>query len=85
MPKSVATIPKRCAGCKLCQLICSYITFRVFNPSRAHLTIKEDEKRGLFDIVLLPECNGCGACIKYCPSEALIADASLTEKDNVNG
>lgn len=85
MPKSVAAIPERCVGCKLCQLICSYVTFRVFNPSRSHLTIKADEKRGLFDIVFLPECTDCGACIKYCPSEALIGDASLSEKEYWDG
>lgn len=85
MPKSITVIPERCVGCKLCQLICSYVTFRVFNPSRSYLTIKADEKRGLFDIVFLPECTGCGACIKYCPSEALIADASLSEEENSDG
>ena len=85
MPKNVAAIPERCVGCKLCQLICSYITLRVFNPSRSHLAIKADEKRGLFDIEFLPECTDCGACIKYCPSEALMGDASLFEKENAHG
>ena len=85
MPKHVTAIPERCVGCKLCQLICSYIAFRVFNPSRAHLTIKANEKKGQFHIEFLPECNACGACIKYCPSEALIGDASLSEKDSANG
>ena len=85
MPMNVITIPERCVGCKLCQLICSYVTLRVFNPARSHLTIKADEKRGLFDIILLPECTGCGACIKYCPGEALIAGASHFEEDKSDG
>ena len=85
MPKSVAALSERCTGCKLCLLICSYINLRVFNPSRSHLLIKADEKKGLFDIAFHPECNGCGACIHYCPSEALIADTSLTEEENSNG
>jgi len=85
MPKSVTAISERCVGCKLCQLICSYVTLMVFNPSRAHLTVKADEKRGLFEILFLPECNACGACIKYCPSDALIADKALSEKDNPDG
>jgi carbon-monoxide dehydrogenase iron sulfur subunit len=85
MPKSVAAIPERCVGCKLCQLICSYVTLRVFNPTRSHLTIKADEKRGLFDIEFLPECTDCGACIKYCPSEALIGDVSFSEKEHWDG
>ncbi|MFC1896789.1 4Fe-4S dicluster domain-containing protein [Thermodesulfobacteriota bacterium] len=78
-------MPKHCVGCMLCQLICSYVTHRVFNPSRSHLTIKADEKRGLFDIVFLPECTYCGACVKYCPSGALIAEASCSEKENRDG
>jgi formate hydrogenlyase subunit 6/NADH:ubiquinone oxidoreductase subunit I len=85
MPKSVAAIPERCVGCKLCQLICSYITFRVFNPSRARITIKANEKKGEFHIEFLPECTHCGACIKYCPGEALIGDASLSEKETADG
>ena len=85
MPKSVAAIPERCVGCKLCQLICSYITLRVFNPSRSFLAIKADEKRGLFEIEILPECNDCGACIKYCPSEALMGEAPLSEKEDTYG
>ena len=85
MPKSITAIPERCVGCKLCQLICSYITFRVFNPSRAHLTIKANEKKGRFDIEFLPECTLCGACVKYCPSEALIRDASLSDKEIIDG
>jgi len=85
MPKSVSAIPERCVGCKLCQLICSYITLRVFNPSRARITIKANEKKGRFDISFLPECTHCGACIKYCPSEALIRDASLSEKEMTDG
>lgn len=83
--KSITAIPERCVGCKLCQLICSYVTHRVFNPSRSHLAITADEKRGLFDIVFLPGCTGCGACVKYCPSGALTVDALLYEKRNSDG
>ena len=82
---SITVIPERCVGCKLCQLICSCVNLRVFNPARAHLTITADEKRGLFDIAFLPECTGCGACIKYCPAEALTAYTSLYEKGNPDG
>lgn len=85
MTKSVTAIRERCVGCKLCQLICSYIEFRVFNPFRSHISIKADEKRGLFDIVFLPECTQCGACIKYCPGEALIWDASFSEEGKAHG
>lgn len=82
--KSIIAIPERCVGCKLCQLICSFVKLRIFNPSRALLNINVDEKRGLFEIKFFPECDSCGACIEYCPSEALIVRTTFEkEKSDV--
>ena len=83
--RSITVIPEKCVGCKLCQLICSCVNLRVFNPARAHIPITADEKKGLFDITFLPGCTGCGACIKHCPAGALTGDTSLYEKGNSDG
>ena len=84
-PRIPAFAAERCVGCRLCQLICSYIRFKVFNPSRALIRVSPDERRGTFAVAFLPECTGCGACTKYCPNQALIKAVPSPEAENING
>ncbi|MHA1377050.1 MAG: 4Fe-4S dicluster domain-containing protein [Candidatus Helarchaeota archaeon] len=60
---------ENCTGCLTCQLICSFIHKKIFNPADSYIIIeaKNDEKK----IGFTSECNNCGVCAKYCLYKAL--------------
>lgn len=79
MDKSVKSEPfivfapsDRCSGCLICELVCSYFTEGVFNPSKAKLRIARYEEGSRFMIGFLPNCTSCGFCADYCPWDAIV-------------
>ncbi len=55
---------ERCTGCLLCQLACSELYTRVFNPSAARIRV--DVSGVDCSIRFTEECNDCGICVDYC-------------------
>ncbi len=70
----VVTNPKQCTGCHICELICSFTKFKVFNPRMSMIRIDYDYKT--YELKGVIVCTQCGMCISVCPSNALA---------NVNG
>jgi carbon-monoxide dehydrogenase iron sulfur subunit len=62
--------PKKCTGCRYCQLICSYCHDKVFSPARARIEVVRIESPAL-DYALA--CRHCydAPCAKSCPVEAI--------------
>ena len=60
----------RCTGCKLCQLACSAIHDKVFNPEKARLKIIHEYKNEGLHIVA-KYCIFCKRCEKTCPESAI--------------
>jgi len=56
--------PEKCTGCLVCQLCCSLVHHKVFNPSLARISIKftGDER----EIAFTEGCDGCSACARFC-------------------
>ncbi|MFX0044166.1 MAG: hypothetical protein ACFE8L_14730 [Candidatus Hodarchaeota archaeon] len=68
---------EKCTGCIICKLWCSYTHYKMFNPSIAHLDIKD--KYGLTPkITFLNNCTNCGQCARHCLYGALIIRESVT-------
>ncbi len=63
------TYPKRCVGCRNCQLICSFVHEEKFSTSNARIIIERtpDETK----IGFREECTDCGTCADYCLYNAL--------------
>lgn len=62
-----------CTGCRICELICSFVKEGAFNPRYARLRI-ETPGDGLFnDPVVCIQCDN-PACMRVCPEEALYRD-----------
>ena len=61
--------PERCTGCLLCQLACSYLYTRSFNPSAGRIMV--DVSGVDCRICFTDECNGCGVCVDHCLYNAL--------------
>ncbi|MHA1786040.1 MAG: 4Fe-4S dicluster domain-containing protein [Candidatus Helarchaeota archaeon] len=60
---------KLCSGCQICQLKCSYIRDKVFNPNRAFIQISVNDV--IPTIQFLDGCTQCGQCVKHCSYGAL--------------
>jgi len=60
---------KSCTGCQVCQLKCSYIRDKAFNPSRAFIKISVDDI--IPKITFIEGCTKCGQCAKHCSYGAL--------------
>ena len=60
---------ERCTGCLRCQLACSDLYTKAFNPSTARLrVIISGADRS---ILFTEECNKCGVCVDQCFHGAL--------------
>ena len=60
---------ERCTGCLRCELACSDLYWKSFNPSlaRIQVLISDDD----YSIVLTEDCNGCGICADHCFYDAV--------------
>lgn len=72
MRKYVISDPEKCSGCCLCELICSGVKERVFNPEKARIRVIKESPG--FSIAFA--CHFCNEppCVAACPNEALSAD-----------
>ncbi|HHW03862.1 MAG TPA: 4Fe-4S binding protein [Thermoanaerobacterales bacterium] len=67
--KIVKTKPELCNGCGACMTACSKVLYRVEDPKKSAIRIKEKaEKSGSYEIFV---CNHCGECIPVCNTEAM--------------
>lgn len=60
----------KCAGCRYCEMVCSFKHEGVFSPEYARVTVIKDDEQGIDYPVLCRQCKA-GPCIKACPVGAL--------------
>jgi ferredoxin len=53
-----------CTGCLRCQLVCSDIFTKAFNPSEARIQVALSGAD--CSIHFTDECNACGVCADHC-------------------
>lgn len=68
---------ERCTGCLRCQLACSELYTKAFNPSRARIRVVVSGVD--CSIHFTAECNECGVCVDQCFFNAL--EKSKKEND----
>jgi len=61
----------KCRGCQICQLICSFVHEKVFNPGKAFIHVRRLGEETEFGVYFLPDCNRCGVCVRFCLYGAL--------------
>ncbi len=68
--KRILVDAERCAGCRYCEMICSFSHEGRFSPSLSRITVIKEDRFG-FDYPIL--CRLCDACppVDACPSKAL--------------
>lgn len=60
---------RSCTGCLRCQLACSDLYFRSFNPSLAKIRVITSDAE--WTIELMDDCSYCGICVDHCFYDAL--------------
>jgi Fe-S-cluster-containing dehydrogenase component len=65
----LSIFPEKCAGCLRCQLACSEVYTRAFNPSAARIRVEVSEAD--YTIAFSEDCNRCGICADHCFYQAL--------------
>ena len=58
-----------CAGCRNCELACSYAKTQAFSPSASRITVLRDDAIGMDYPVVCHQCGECTASLA-CPSGA---------------
>ena len=75
--KNIDIDTRRCTGCLICQLVCSFTYTGRFNPARARIAVEQERK----EIYFTDGCvENCHLCVRYCVYGALMRkDAGLGE------
>ena len=82
MPDKLVIINgKKCTGCKMCELACSFYHDRVFNPVAARIYIKKVEDKGIDVPIICRDCKN-QACKLVCPVDAFyLSDLDILKID----
>lgn len=65
--------PKRCTGCRYCEIACAFYHFKTIDFEKAHLRIEFDEKNVEFEAIYCQHCDE-PVCVAACPNDAITKD-----------
>ncbi|MFC1802364.1 4Fe-4S dicluster domain-containing protein [Thermoproteota archaeon] len=65
---------KNCAGCRQCEMVCSFYHTGKFSPSLARVTVHKDDRNGLDYPVMCHQCSECPP-MDTCPEGAIAKTA----------
>ncbi len=68
--KRIRVKAEYCAGCRQCEMVCSFTHHKKFSPSLTRITVRKDDRNGLDFPVFCRQCNECPP-IDACPVQAL--------------
>ena len=62
--------PSQCTGCRMCELVCSFFHYKIFNPSLSRIKVITNESE-LIDFPVT--CRHCTdpTCQSVCPTQAI--------------
>ena len=70
MSKMLIFDAKKCIGCKICELICSFSNTKEFSITKARIRNYVDFREAFFSSLTCVQCQD-PLCLKACPSHAL--------------
>lgn len=75
--KRIKVKAELCAGCRQCEMVCSFEHFNKFSPALARITVHKEDRYGLDYPVTCRQCADCPP-IDACPEQALSRKNGLT-------
>jgi Fe-S-cluster-containing dehydrogenase component len=83
-PGRLVVLAENCRGCRSCQLACSFVRTRVFNPGRSMIVLERDLASGRTAPMIKPiGCDLCGgdpACANACKYGAIAYEPGQSEE-----
>jgi len=73
MSKLLVVNPEKCAGCRTCELMCSFEHTKVFNPRYSAVTVINYEEAMTSVPMMCMQCDDA-CCLKVCPVGAITRD-----------
>ena len=73
MGKFLLVKPEKCAGCRTCELMCSFEHNKTFNPRLSAVTVMNYEANLISVPVMCMQCDEA-CCMKVCPVGAITRD-----------
>lgn len=70
MPKTLVIQPEKCTGCRTCEMTCSIVHVKEFNPLRSRISVFSYEKTGFSSPMVCQQCTHA-ACMEICPVKAI--------------
>ena len=68
----------KCTGCRVCELVCSIVKQREYNPGKSYIRVIRNREMDVNIIALDVRCDFCNKCVESCLPKA-ISFASLEE------
>lgn len=68
--------PKKCTGCRQCEIVCSISRCGVSNPTKSRIRIIQYKNKSIFIPISCQQCEDA-PCLIACPREAIQRDLGL--------
>ncbi len=68
---NIRTYTEKCTGCLRCQLACSDLYSKAFNPFVSKIQVSISDA-GDCSIRFSDDCNQCGICVDHCFYDAML-------------
>jgi Fe-S-cluster-containing hydrogenase component 2 len=68
--KKIIIDAEKCAGCRFCEMVCSFHHEKKFNPKLSRVVVIKDDKYGLDYPIFCHQCEPCPS-LSACPFSAL--------------
>ena len=79
----------KCTGCKVCELVCSMVQAKEYNPDKSYIKIIRNAKLDINIPVIHVRCDFCGKCLEWCFEKAIkfvtLEEAAIMRKDTKIG
>lgn len=66
----------KCTGCRICEVVCSYVKTGKFNPRKARIRVTRLSQIGFDKPSVCIQCPDA-KCVSACPQEALVKQSPL--------